>query len=78
MEQDALVPKVAPRTCSNQGRAKSSTAFHGASPSTHSTSQEMNPMSIVLQRLDSQDTQLREIQGSATAPFDSSPAAAPF
>ena len=66
MEQDALVPKVAPRTRSNQSHAKSSKAFHGASSSTHSTSQEMDPMSIVLQRLDSHDTQLHEIQGQFT------------
>nr|CAN76541.1 hypothetical protein VITISV_034655 [Vitis vinifera] len=61
MEQDAPVLEVAPRTCSNQGRARKSRASHGASTSIGPTTQEMDPMTIVLQRLDSQDIQLHEI-----------------
>ena len=61
MEQDAPVLEVAPRTCSNQGRARESRASHEASTSAGPTTQEMDPMTIVLQRLDSQDIQLREI-----------------
>lgn len=51
MKQDALVLEVAPRTCSNQGRARESRASHGASTSAGPTTQEMDPMTIVLQRL---------------------------
>ena len=53
MEQDAPVLEVAPRTCSNQGRARESRASHEASTSAGPTTQEMDPMTIVLQRLDS-------------------------
>ena len=55
MEQDAPIPEVTPRTCSNQGRALSFKASHKALTSTDLTSQEMAPMTQVLQRLDSQD-----------------------
>ena len=61
MEQDVSILKNAPRTRSSQGHARLSRASHGASSSTHPTTQKMDPMTTVLQRLDSQDIQLCEI-----------------
>ena len=66
MEQDTPILEVALRTHSSQGHARSSRAAHGTSSSAPPTSQEMDPLSIMLQRLDSQDTQLYEIQGQLT------------
>lgn len=50
------------RTHSSQGRARSSRASHGALTFAYSISHEMDPMTIVLQRLDSPDIKLHEIQ----------------
>ena len=53
MEQDVIVPKVAPRIHSSQHHAISSRASHGASTFEHPTTQEMDLMTTLLQRLDS-------------------------
>lgn len=66
MEQDVPILEDSPRTLSSRGYAKSSIASHGASFSTHPTTQDMDHLSIMLQRLDSQDIQLCEIQGQLT------------
>lgn len=66
MEQDVPILEDSPRTRSSRGYAKSSIASHGASFSTHPTTQDMDHLSIMLQRLDSQDIQLCEIQGQLT------------
>lgn len=66
MEQDVPILEDSPRTHSSQGYAKSSIASHGASFSTHPTTHDMDHLSIMLQRLDSQDIELCEIQGQLT------------
>ena len=66
MEQDAPIPKVTLRTHSSRGHARSDRASHGASTSINSTTQEMDPMTSMLQRLDSQDVQLHKLQGQLT------------
>ena len=58
--------QVALRTPSNCGRAKSFRASHGTLSSAPLTSQERVPLSMVSQRLDSQDVQLHEIQNQLT------------
>ena len=55
MEQEVPILEDSPRTCSSRGYAKSSITSHGASFSTHPTTQDMDHLSIMLQRLDSQD-----------------------
>ena len=53
MEQDAPVPKVAPKIHSSQHHTISSRASHGAWTFEHPNTQEMDLMTTMLQRLDS-------------------------
>ena len=51
--QDAPVPKVTPSTRSSQGRARLCRVSHGELTYTNLTPKEMDPMTRMLQSLDS-------------------------